>query len=309
MTTSHAQADRVNDHQHGSDEAEHHLDLVIAELITDGSIELIAARDQDKLVAAKALLPAGMSVYVPGLPRQTLIAKLERMRAIHAAGFDPVPHLAARRIVSRQALRQFLDRAVQECGVHRVLLIGGDQPEPAGPYVDSAAILRDGVLAEAGIREVGLAGYPEGHPRIPSKVLDVSLNEKLALASAQGLGTYVVTQFSFAPSRIVDYCARLARAAPEVSIYVGMPGPTGLALLIRYARICGVSASLRALIDLGFKAARLLSHTAPHEQLVMLAHYCAARRACNVVGVHIFSFGGFFESAQWMHHLYTGANR
>lgn len=303
------QAGRVKDHQYRSDEDEHHLDRVIAELVTDGSIELIAARDQDKLVAAKALLPAGMSVYVPGLPRQTLISKLERMRAIHAAGFDPVPHLAARRIVSRQALRQFLERAVHECGVHRVLLIGGDQREPAGPYVDSAAILRDGVLAEAGIREVGLAGYPEGHPRIPSQVLDVSLSEKLRLASDQGLGTYVVTQFSFAPSRIIDYCARLARTAPEVSIYVGMPGPTGPALLIRYARICGVSASLRALIDLGFKAARLLSHTAPQEQLAVLAHYCAARRACNVVGVHIFSFGGFFESARWMHRMYTGENR
>lgn len=37
------------------------------------------------------------------------------------------------------------------------------------------------------------------------------------------------------------------------------------------------------------------------------AHYCAARRACNVVGVHVFSFGGFLESARWMHHMYAEA--
>lgn len=129
------------------------------------------------------------------------------------------------------------------------------------------------------------------------------------LASNQGLGICVVTQFSFAPSRIVEYRAGLARTAPEVAVYVGLPGPTNPALLIRYARMCGVSTSLRALIDRGFKAARLFSHTAPHEQLSMLAHHCAARRACNVAGVHIFSFGGSFESAQWMCCVYTGAGR
>jgi methylenetetrahydrofolate reductase (NADPH) len=193
--------------------------------------------------------------------------------------------------------------------VHRVLLIGGDIPEPAGPYVDAAAVLRDGILAEMGIREVGLAGYPEGHPRIPPRVLDVALEEKLTLVSDQGLGSYVVTQFSFVPSRIVEYCARLARAAPKLPIYVGMPGPTTPAALVRYARICGVSTSLRALIDLGFKAARLLRHTSPEEQLVVLAHYCAARPVCNVVGVHIFSFGGFLKSAEWMHRMYTEAPR
>lgn len=285
-----------------------HLERVAAELVRNGSIELIFTRDQQKIEAATGLLPAGTSVYVPALPGQTLTSMLERMRALHAAGFDPVPHLAARRIPSRQALRQFLGSAVQECGVHRVLLIGGDLPAPAGPYADSAAVLCDGALAVEGIREVGLAGYPEGHPRIPSGMLHAALREKLILAEDQGLGTYVVTQFSFAPMRIVDYCARLARSAPDVSVYVGMPGPTNPARLIRYARNCGVSTSLRALIDLGFKAARLLSHTAPNEQLVMLARYCAARTTCNVVGVHLYSFGGFFKSAQWMHRLDTGSN-
>ncbi len=285
------------------------VERAITELITEGSIELITARDQTKIDKAKALLPAGMSVYIPGLPGHPLMSKLERMRALHAAGYDPVPHLAARRIVSRQTLREFLDRAVQECGVRRVLLIGGDQPEPAGPYLDAAAILREGVLAKAGVREVGLAGYPEGHPHIPPKVLDISLQEKLALGNDQGLRAYVVTQFSLVPFRIVDYCARLAHTAPEIPIYAGLPGPTGTGQLIRYARICGVRTSLRALVHLGFKAARLLSHTTPLEQLIALAHYCAARRVCNVVGVHVYSFGGFLESAQWMHQLCTEMRR
>ncbi len=283
-----------------------HIERVIAELVRNGSIELIFARDEQKIAEATQLLPFGMRVYVPGLD---LMSTLGRVRALQAAGFDPVPHIAARRIASHQALRHFLDRAVQECGVRRVLLIGGDIPKAVGPYSDSASVLRDGVLAEAGVREVGLAGYPEGHPRIPSGVLDAALDEKLALASSQGLGTYVVTQFSFAPARIVDYCARLARAAPDLPVYVGMPGPTNPARLVRYAKICSVSTSLRALINIGFKAVRLLSHTEPNEQLVVLARYCAARTTCNVVGIHVYSFGGFLISAHWMHRMDTEVSR
>jgi hypothetical protein len=37
----------------------------------------------------------------------------------------------------------------------------------------------------------------------------------------------------------------------------------------------------------------------------VLAHYCATRRASNVVGVHVYSFGGFLKSARWMHRMYT----
>ncbi len=308
MMISRTQVDALKNCQHSAISDGQKLDRVIGELLgellIDGSIELSAAQDLSTLGEAKALLPSGMGAYIASLPRQTLMSRLERMRATHAAGYDPVPHLAARRIASRQELRQFLGQAVRECGVHRALLIGGDVPDPAGPYADAASILRDGILAEMGIREVGLAGYPEGHPRIPARILDIAFEEKLKLAGEQGLGTYVVTQFSFAPLRIVEYCARLAHIAPEVPIYVGMPGPTSPTQLIRYARICGVSTSLRALIDLGFKAARLIRHTAPDEQLTVLAHYCAARTTCNVVGVHVYSFGGFLKSAQWMHRMY-----
>ena len=115
---------------------------------------------------------------------------------------------------------------MQRAGVRKVLLIGGDVAEPAGPYADAAALLREGLLADCGIQQVGLAGYPEGHPRIASATLAAALADKLALAEAQGLGAYVVTQFSFAPDRIVEYCADLARRAPGVPVYVGLPGPT-----------------------------------------------------------------------------------
>jgi methylenetetrahydrofolate reductase (NADPH) len=271
----------------------------LAELAAGGSIELVP-REHGEVAAAAALLPAGTRVYVPSLPKQSIAAALEGLRAIRAAGFDPVPHVAARRIASRAELAGFLARAVEDHGVRRVLLLGGDEREPRGPYPDALALLRDGVLAERGVREVGIAGYPEGHPRIPAPVLGAAFDAKLAEIAAQGLGASVVTQFSFVPARIVEFCAALARSAPAVPVYVGIAGPTDPAALLRYAQRCGVSASLRALRSLGVGAVRVVSHTDPREQLAALAHYCEGHDACNVVGAHFFSFGGFLRTARWM---------
>jgi methylenetetrahydrofolate reductase (NADPH) len=212
-----------------------------------------------------------------------------------------VPHIAARRIASRAELEDFLGRAVAQAGVRKALVIGGDEPEARGPYGDGASLIRTGVLSASGLREIGLPGYPEGHPRIPLMELERDFAEKLSLAAAQGLAAYVVTQFSFAPTRVIEYCAALARSAPGVPIYVGLPGPTSPATLLRFAQRCGVSASLRALQAQGLGAVRLVTHTDPGDQLAQLARYCAAHPSgCNVVGVHVFSFGGVTAAAGWM---------
>jgi hypothetical protein len=76
-----------------------------------------------------------------------------------------------------------------------------------------------------------------------------------------------------------------------------MAGPTDIVSLMRYARLCGVSTSLRALQSLGIKAAKLVMHTDPTEQLQLLAHHCATHAANNIIGIHLFTFGGFSSSA------------
>lgn len=186
-----------------------------------------------------------------------------------------------------------------------MLLIGGDDPEPRGPFPDGASLLREGILAKSGVREIGLPGYPEGHPRIPRAALENAFAEKLALAAGQGLGSYIVTQFSFAPLRIVEYCTELARRSPALSVYVGLAGPTDARTLLRFAQRCGVSASLRALRAQGMGAIRLATHTDPGEQLSAIARYCAVHAACNVVGAHLFSFGSALKTAEWMNATIT----
>jgi hypothetical protein len=46
--------------------------------------------------------------------------------------------------------------------------------------------------------------------------------------------------------------------------------------------------------------ARLLTNSDPHDQLVALARYSLQREPSNLVGVHIYSFGGAAKTAAWI---------
>jgi methylenetetrahydrofolate reductase (NADPH) len=275
------------------------LDGRISELVAAGSVE-ISPRELHRTKDVAAVLPAGTCVYIPSLPGLPLSRTLEAIAAIRDVGLDPVPHVSARRILKRDEFRDFLARAASQYGVHRVLLLGGDEPRPKGPFADSIQILEEKLLADCGVREIGIAGYPEGHPRIPLNAIEKALTRKLELAAAQSIGVYVLTQFSFAPARVVEYCATLARVQPDLPVYVGIAGPTDPAALLRYAQRCGVSVSLRALRNLGTGIAQLVTNTDPHDQLVSIARYTSSREPSNVVGVHLYSFGGAVRTATWM---------
>ena len=245
------------------------LQARISELLVGGSVE-VSPRELHRAAETAKLLPTNTCIYIPSLPGLPLARTLE---------------------------------AVAKHGVHRVLLLGGDEPKAKGPFNDSLQILESGLLADSGIREIGVAGYPEGHPRIFAADLASAFKRKQELTAKQGLGIYVVTQFCFAPSRVVEYCSQLSRSAPDVSIYVGVAGPTDPVALARYAQRCGVSASLRALRNLGSGIAQLVTHSDPMEQLVNLARYSLQREPSNVVGVHIYSFGGAVRTASWIREL------
>lgn len=277
------------------------------DLVIGGSLEMSPDRAGDAAVIA-ALLPAGTRVYVHHLPHHGLAQSLAALVAAREAGLEPVPHIAARRIASRAELTEFLVRAVAEAGITKALLIGGDDPQPLGPFADALTVLRERTLADCGLREVALPGYPEGHPRIPQAALDQALADKIGSARAQGLEASIVTQFSFAPARIVEYCDELARKLPDVPVYVGMAGPTDAMTLLRFAQRCGVSASLRAMGAQGMGAVRLFMHTDPGEQLSAVAQYCVRHADCNVVGAHLFSFGAAAKSAAWMNRVIRSAH-
>ena len=97
------------------------LQRAMADLVATGSLEMGAHRPQDAREIA-ALLPTGTPVYVNHLPRHSLNDTLNGLIAVRDAGLDPVPHIAAKRVGSRQEIRVFLERAVRQAGVKKVLI-------------------------------------------------------------------------------------------------------------------------------------------------------------------------------------------
>src|SRR5256885_6296730 len=119
----------------------------------------------------------------PGHPNPGTVARARRLRR---AGFRPVPHVAARRIASRHALEEYLARAAGEAGVDSALVIGGDSDRPSGPFDSSRTLLETGLFQRHGVVRIGVAGYPEGHPKIAATALETALAAKKSLAPRTG---------------------------------------------------------------------------------------------------------------------------
>src|SRR2546427_4839191 len=137
----------------------------IQALLAGASLEL-SSRDPAEIDACADLLEPGTAVYIsmpPGQPYHGNVALATRLRR---AGFRPVPHVAARRIASREALDEYLARAAGEAGVDGALVIAGDSDRASGPFDSSLALLETGLFQRHGIVHIGVAGFP---PRPPQK--------------------------------------------------------------------------------------------------------------------------------------------
>jgi methylenetetrahydrofolate reductase (NADPH) len=238
------------------------------------------------------ILPRGTEVYVtavPTLTAQELVTAAVRLRR---AGLEPVPHIAGRMIADARTLGDLLSRLNGEAGVRRLLAIGGDAPQ-AGPFADALAVIQRGGLGQAGIEDVGIGAYPEGHPKIPPERMEAALDEKIAAARAQGLRVNIVSQFSFSPDAILAWLKRLRACGIDLPVKVGVVGPTSLTGLMRFAKRCGVSTSLRGLVS--GSAANLVGHIAPDRILETLS----AADGIGAAAPHYFSFGGSVETARY----------
>jgi methylenetetrahydrofolate reductase (NADPH) len=237
------------------------------------------------------ILPRGTPIYfsaVPTLSRQDIVTAASSLRA---ARLQPIIHIAARRMRSVDALKDLLSALRREADVRRLLIVGGDV-DAEGPFADALAVIQKGRLREAGIEEIGIGAYPEGHPRISAARLEASLDEKIASATAQGLRVHIVSQFSFSADRIIAWLKQLRAGGIAVPVKIGLAGPTSVPALIRYAKRCGVNASLRGLMS--GAASALIGNVGPDRIVDALS---AAQDELGDAHPHYFSFGGLAATA------------
>jgi methylenetetrahydrofolate reductase (NADH) len=258
-----------------------------------GHFSLEATRPNAAEIAALAdVVPPATPIYfsaVPTITRQEVIAAAASLRK---AGLEPIIHVAARRLASAADLQELLAGLRGDADVRRLLVIGGDVDTP-GAFADALAVIQKGRLRETGIEEIGIGAYPEGHPRIPAGRLESALDEKIAAATAQGLRVHIVSQFSFSPERILAWLRQVRASGIGKPIKIGMAGPTSVPALLRYARRCGVAASLRGLVS--GVASGLVGHVGPDRIIKTLS----AADDLGEVAPHYFSFGGTLETARY----------
>ena len=249
-----------------------------------------------ELDEVKATAIPGCAIYVAAIPSRPLDEQIETAVGLRNRGFEPVPHLAVRNFESAAAMETHLGRLVDNAGVRRALVIAGDRPDPAGSVADALAGIESGVLQRCGLTEIGISGYPDGHPRITNVQLETALTAKLAAAHDAGLTVRIVTQFTMSTKPIVNLVTRLRSQGISVPVSAGLAGPASMATLLKFAKICGVKASAQGVArNVGLLKSLITASTADP-----IVRALAMNDELGEVNPHFFSFGGLPATVRWV---------
>ena len=267
-------------------------------LLRDVSLEM-TGKDVGELAEARDSIPEGTRINVTFLGNEDLPRRLAAAKAVKANGFVPVPHVSARRLVSRHMLEEFLTALEADGTGENVFAVGGDPSEPHGPYADALSVIESGLLETYGVRRVGIAGYPEGHPDIPDSVLWPALQSKYAALRARGLTGEIITQFGFDVDPVLDWIRTVRQHGIDAPVRIGVPGPAGVRRLMRYAARFGVGTSASIVKKYGLSITNLMGTAGPDRFLRALAAGYQPDRH-GEVKLHFYTFGGLRATSEWI---------
>lgn len=238
-------------------------------------------------------LPHGSKVSITASPAKGLDATLELAGALHDTGYAAIPHLSARMIENRA----HLDRIIADldaAGIDRIFVVGGDAEEP-GEYFDAVTLLS--AIRESGhpFSEVGITGYPEGHPFIS--------DEKLweALAAKREMGTYIATQMCFDVATIRRWIEEVRARGIDLPVMVGIPGVVDPVKLAGIAARIGVGSSIRYLSKNRRAVGRLL-RPGSYKPDGLVTKLTALPAELGIGGLHVFTFNQIEATAAWAAH-------
>ena len=269
-------------------------------MLREFSLELVPKDARLIDMAVERLQPRTVVslTWIPGSNPMDMIAPAARLRR---AGLCVMPHVGARHLQSRNQLEQLAERLVGEARVERVLVIGGDRKNPAGPFDNSLAVIESGVFQRVGVFQMSVAGFPEGNPHIPTGVLDEALAAKVEFARREGFQLSIVTQFCFSADPIVAWVRRQRARGIDVPVRIGLAGPAGIVTLLRYAVRCGIGNSVHVLAE-NPSFAKALVDKGPELILRDLAASVEQEewKHLGIAGLHFYLFGGLPRTLDWI---------
>jgi methylenetetrahydrofolate reductase (NADPH) len=255
---------------------------------------------------APKLLP-GQTVYIAHTPKASFQDVVRVGLRVQQLGFRASPHIVARRIASEADLREGL-AALVSGGVEQVLLVAGDLNPPLGPFSSTLNIIDSGALQDAGIKRIGVAGHPEGHPNQDRASLMSALKYKQAFGERSGIQVHIATQFTFDPEAICSWDRELSEEGITLPAHIGVAGPTPLPKLLKFAAACGVGASLGSVMKNMGNMMRLASMAVtPDQMFLRLLKGRGTYSGSRIVQPHIFAFGGTLITADWLRAVTAGA--
>jgi methylenetetrahydrofolate reductase (NADPH) len=268
------------------------------DFLQTASIE-ISARGAGNAEGLQQWFAPGTAVFINFLPGQLFRRTIETAITLRRAGFEPVPHLAARNFAGETELDEALAPLAGEAGVTKALVIGGDLSVPRGRFASALGLIDTGRLHRRGIVTVGIAGYPEGHSTLPPQGAQEVLQTKLAALEAAGHEAFIVTQFCFESAPILAWLRDIRNAGISVPVRIGVAGPASIRTLLTFAMRCGVGNSLRMLLNQPQSIGRLLRDASPEGLIREIASGIAAIAHVGPVGLHLFPFGGVAKTGEW----------
>lgn len=276
------------------------------QLLTDflnGFTAEVTSGDLKSMKAAEKLMVVNAQIFIASLPKDTIDKQVAAVVKIHQSGLQPVPHIVARNIESMATFEDLLSRLKNEANVKTALILGGDRDQALGEFDNSLQLIETGLLQKYGIETIYLGCYPEGHPRISNDILQAALLAKLTAAKQAGLKVELVSQFCFDAAPIVEFAQQLRELGIDEPFRVGVAGPSSRSTLVKYAVICGVGASLRALKERQSLAKNMMAGETPEKLLRELAIAQSQNSELNFNGVHFFTFASLEKSATFVNNL------
>jgi methylenetetrahydrofolate reductase (NADPH) len=157
---------------------------------------------------------------------------------------DPIPHLTCVGHTPAE-IEEILTRYAA-AGVSNILALRGDPPrdrpdyrhtEDPFPYaIDLVRFLRlYGEHADPRGFGIGVAGFPEGHPAMPNRLLEMDYLKAKVDAGAD----YICTQLFFDNHDFYDFRERCELAGVRVPILAGIMPVTSLSSMKRMAELAG----------------------------------------------------------------------